>query len=59
MMQPPIDPLKRVFVYNGDRFVTSDGERYVRTTGDTIQHFDQKINGKQARKARARARKHR
>ena len=53
----PIDPLRRVFVYNADRFRTTDGEVYVRDDKGTIYHRASRTRGKAARKAEKRARR--
>ena len=57
-----IDPLNRVFVpiekrmLNGNlTFQTSDKERYVRTSDGVIRRSTPKVNGKLAKKLRAKA----
>lgn len=52
-----IDPLRRVFVHNGQRFQTADGIYYHRGVGDTIRRQIPKVRGKSARRADKRARR--
>ena len=62
--QPPPDLLRRVFVPIEKRnldgtlsFKTLDGTRYKRMTNGAIRRVTPKVNGVEARKARAEARK--
>jgi hypothetical protein len=55
---PEIDPLRRVFVYNNDRFQTTDGVWYARRPkSDTIRRQISKVRGKSARRADKAARR--
>lgn len=57
--KPKIDPLHRVFVYNGSKFKTSDNTVYVRPQShvDTIRRATPKVRGKAARAADKKARR--
>lgn len=57
MEQARIDPLHRVFIYNGQRFQTADGVYYQRTEGDVIRRQIPKARGKSARRADKQARR--
>ncbi len=54
-----IDPLRRVFVYNGRNFRTTDGRYYHRASSqrDTITRTNVKEKGKAARRAEKRERR--
>lgn len=62
--EAPIDPLRRVWIPIEKRdvqgrltFRTTDGERYRREDDGSMRHATGKVNGKRARKARARERR--
>lgn len=46
----PIDPLRRVFLFNGDRFKTHDGIAYRRDETGAIRRQIAKQRGKTARR---------
>lgn len=48
--KPKIDPLYRVFVYNGQRFQTHDGVWYARDAVGSIHRQIPKLRGKLARR---------
>ena len=58
MDEKTIDPLKRVFVYNNNKFRTHDGVYYERRLGSgTIYRQIPKVRGKSARRADKQERK--
>lgn len=46
----PLDPLRRVFVYNGQQFHTTDGTYYKRDESGAIRRQIPKVKGKSARR---------